>query len=43
MDIYISYVVKLAGKPAIGVFHVRNEQEAKDIAISYFNNIPSVD
>lgn len=40
MDIYISYVVKLAGKPAIGVFHVRNEQEAKDIAISYFNNIP---
>lgn len=41
MDIYISYVVKLAGKPAIGVFHVRNEQEAKDIAMSYFNNIPT--
>lgn len=41
MDIYISYAVKLAGKPAIGVFHVRNEQEAKDIAMSYFNNIPT--
>ena len=40
LNVYISYVVKLAGKPAIGVFHVRNEQEAKDIAISYFNNIP---
>jgi hypothetical protein len=40
MNIRISYVVKLAGKPAIGVFHVHNEQEAKDIAISYFNNIP---
>jgi hypothetical protein len=40
INVYISYLVKLAGKPAIGVFHVRNEQEAKDIAISYFNNIP---
>lgn len=41
MKIYISYLVKLAGKPAIDVFHVRNEQEAKDIAMSYFNNIPT--
>lgn len=41
MNIYISYLVKLAGKPAIGVFHVRNEQEAKEIAMSYFNNMPT--
>ena len=41
MDIYISYLVKLAGKPTIGVFHVRNEQEAKEIAMSYFNNMPT--
>lgn len=41
INVYISYLVKLAGKPAIGVFHVCNEQEAKDIAMSYFNNIPT--
>lgn len=41
MNIYISYLVKLAGKLALGVFYVRNEQEAKDIAMSYFNNIPT--
>lgn len=41
MNIRISYVVKLAGKPAIGVFHVHNEQEAKEIAMSYFNNMPT--
>ena len=40
MNVYISYLVKLAGKPALGVFYVRNEQEAKEVAISYFNNIP---
>jgi len=41
INVYISYLVKLAGKPALGVFYVRNEQEAKDIAMSYFNNIPT--
>jgi hypothetical protein len=40
LNVYISYLVKLAGKPALGVFYVRNEQEAKEVAMSYFNNIP---
>lgn len=41
LNVYISYLVKLAGKPALGVFYVHNEQEAKDVAMSYFNNIPT--
>ena len=41
INVYISYLVKLAGRPVIGVFYVHSEQEAKDIAMSYFNNIPT--